>query len=523
MPKQINLNLEARQKLLAGARVLAKATAVTYGPKGRTVMLDRVAGLLATKDGVTVAREIVLEDPIENMGAVTVREACIKVNDLVGDGTTTAAILSAALLEEGHKLVVAGHDPMRIANGIREAAEEACAIIDDIAVRIENQEELERVAFVASNGDVEVSKALAEACMAVGNDGTISIEDGHGVDIQLVYKDGMEIDRGALSGGFLRDSEALEREMENPLVAVIGARLVTVQDVTQILEEASQWPDNHLIVFAESVEGPALTTMVLNDSKRVVRSVAVDPPGFGAKKLDSLRDLAALSGATYVDPTFMNFKEKFDPEWFGSLRKATIKQKSSMLVAHDEARGVIAERIQELKREHAGLRSDYDRDRHAERIAKLAGGLCIMRVGGPTEPELKERRARVEDALGAVRAALEQGVVPGAGTSYKVVAESLQPPEDDPDTALGWKVMIKALSAPLIHLANNAGHEGNAIAAHVLGENIWSGWDVMLGEFRDLSESPPVIDPAPVAKTVIEAAASVAATLLTAEVSIANA
>jgi chaperonin GroEL len=526
MPKRIDTNLDARNKLLRGAKLLAKTVGVTYGPKGRTAMLDRLAGLLATKDGVTVAREVVLADPVERMGAETLKEACTKVNEQVGDGTTTVAVVAAALLEECHRLVAAGFDPMKLAEGIKEASLRSVQIIEDMALRVDSQDLLERVASVASNGDEEVAKALAEACLAVGNDGTISVQDGVSVGIVLEYKDGMEIDKGAVSPGFLRESGGVERLIEGPLVAVFGAPLREVEDVQQVLEVSSQWPQNDLVVFAESVEGKALTTMLVNDAQDVVRSVAVKGPGFGSKQESYLRDIAALTGATFIDPTLFDFRKQFDPDWFGSLRKITIKQRLSVLEAYDEAQETIRERIGELRREQRNLTSDYDRDQHAERIAKLAGGLCIMRVGGPTEIALKERRGRVEDALGSVRGALEEGVVPGAGSAYLTVAEGLLDESKD----LGWKALAKALKAPLAVIAENAGHDGRAVAwkacsvRESYGEDpigrCWIGWDANLGDFRDLRQEPPVVDPAPVAKVVILSAASVAATLLTSEISI---
>jgi chaperonin GroEL len=524
MPKQIDLSLKARTKLLYGARLLAKTVSATYGPKGRTVMLDRMAGLLATKDGVTVAREISLSDPVANMGAEIVKAACVQVNNEVGDGTTSAAILAAVLLEESHRLVVAGHDPMTLFRDISASAERAVEVVRDLAIRVESQIELERVAHVASNGDDDVAKALAEACMAVGKDGTISIEDGHGLGIELVYKDGMEIDSGVSSAAFLRDSGGVERVMESPLVAVIGSRLQSVADVQEIMETASQWPDHPLLVIAGTIEGPALTTMLVNDSQNVVKCCAVNAPGFGDKKVGHLRDLAALAGATYIDPDIgMDFRKGFDPEWFGSYRRATVKTRSAMFLALDEANEVIAERIEELKREGVHLDSDYDQDRLSERIAKLSGGLCIMHVGGSTEPELKERRGRVEDALGAVRGALEEGVVPGAGTAYLEASEHLS--VESPRDAHGWHIMAKALRAPLLKLADNAGKEGSSVAhavseARQADEYGWVGWDANTDTIRDLGDEPPILDPVAVTVSVIRAGASVAATLLTAEVSI---
>ena len=533
MPKRIDANLEVRAKLLAGAKLLAKTVAVTYGPKGRTAMLDRAAGLLATKDGVTVAREVVLADPVESMGAETIKEACAKVNEQVGDGTTSVAIVAAALLEECHKLVSAGFDPMRVAEGIKGAAERAIQIVEDMALPIESQEHLEHVALVASNGDEEIARTLAEACMAVGNDGTISVQDGVSTGIVLDFKDGMEIDKGAISPGFLRESGGVERLIEGPLVAVFGVPLREVEDVQQVLEESSQWPAHDLLLFAESVEGKALTTMLMNDAKDVVRSVAVAAPGFGPKRTGYLRDIAALAGATFVDPTLMDFRKRFDPDWFGSFRKAMVKARTTTMEAYAEAGETIGERIAELKREAHTLTSDYDRDQHAERIAKLAGGLCVMRVGGPTEIALKERRGRVEDALGSVRGALEEGVVPGAGSAYLTVADCLPNEHDGSEGGQGWEALAKALKAPLATLASNAGHDGRAIAWRAVsvreaaGEYpidwCWIGWDAMAEGFRDLREEPRVIDPAPVVKAVIKSAASVAATLLTAEISISEA
>jgi chaperonin GroEL len=521
MPKLIDLNQPARDKLLAGARLLAKTVAVTYGPKGRTAMLDRMAGLIATKDGVTVAREVQLEDPVENMGAEIIRAACVKVNDEMGDGTTTAAIIAAELLGESHKLITAGHDPVQLGRDIQAAAVRAVEAVQCMMVRVENQTELERVAYVACNGDQEVAKALAEACIAVGQDGTISIEDGHGVDIELVFKDGMEVDKGVASAAFLRDTGGIERVLDNPLVVVVGGPLTAIEDVQEIMEVASQWPDHPLVLIAEHITGAALTTLILNDSQGVMGCVGVNAPGFGDRKLDMLRDIAALAGATYIDPMVTTFRKDFDPELFGTFRKATLRTDKALYEAVDEAREVIADRIEELKQEGLYCDSDYDRDRLVERIAKLAGGLCVMRVGGPTEPELKERRGRVEDALGAVRGALEQGVVPGAGVAYLEAAAHVHEFDGGP----GWDTLAKALLAPILRLADNAGKDGPAILYQIQkvredDEYGWVGWDAVQDEVRDLGADPPIIDPMPVAVSVIEAAVSVTSTLLTVEGSI---
>ncbi len=526
MPKQIDLNIEARTKLMRGASTLTRTVAATYGPKGRTVILDRAAGILATKDGVTVAREIDLEDRVENLGAQLLLEACVKVNDTAGDGTTSAAIVANAILEESHKLVVAGMDPMRLARGISAAARRAVTVVEDLAMNVEGQAELQRVAFVASNGDTEVADALAEACMAVGKDGTISIEDGHGLGIELEFKEGMEIDKGLPSPVFL--GSATVREMTNPLVAVINAVLSTVDDIKEILEVASQWPDNPLIVIAQDITGHAMVTMAMNDSKSVMNCIPIQAPGFGDRKTDNLKDIAALAGATFIDPALnMDFRKGFDPEWFGSFRKVEAKLRSTLFVALPEAQEIINERKEHLKREMASLDSDYDRDRLSERIAKLAGGLCIVQVGGPTEAALKERRARIEDALGAVRGALKTGVVPGAGTAYLTASDTLlsEAANDGSVEATGWKVLAQALRAPLYQLAINAGVSGDMTVHKVLearkdDEYGWIGWDANSDTIRDLGEEPLVLDPALVVLSVLRAASSVASTMLTVEASI---
>lgn len=522
---------DARRHILEGAKILAQSVGVTYGPHGRTVILDRMAGLLATKDGVTVAREVELDHPIQNLGCQILKTACIKVNSDAGDGTTSTAIIAAALLEEGHKLVVSGFDPMQVARGIQAAAERAIEVIRSMGVPVEDQEILKRVAMIASNGDEAVSDALAEACMAVGKDGTITIEDGRSVGIELIYKEGMEIDRGVAATAFLGTS-ATERVMEGPLVAVIGASLKTVEDVQSVMEVASQWPQNHLLLFCEDISGDALKMMVMNDQQGVMHCVAVPAPGFHNRKKDYLRDLAALAGADYIDPSIGGTHQEWDPTWFGGFRQATIKEKSSVLVAYDEASETIEARIEEIRAELNNSSSEYDRDRCKERLAKLSGGLCIMAVGGFTEAEMKERRARIEDALGAVQAALAEGIVPGAGTSYLIAGDDLldEVPQDKGVAfAAGWKMTAKALQRPLRVLARNAGFDGPEIVENVrkarhesrfLSSVRWVGWDARTHEIRDLARDPSIIDPVPVAVTVVRSAASVASTLLTIETSI---
>jgi len=521
-PRIILHGLDARTALLRGAEKLVTAVAATYGPGGRTVLLDRFAGLLATKDGVTVAREVELEAHDENCGARIVREACIKVNDEVGDGTTTAAILTGALLREGHKLIAAGVEPGQLVYGMRQAALAAKATIQQMVIPVESQEHLEQVALIACNGDEDVAENLAEACMAVGKDGTVLIEDSPGVETVLNFKEGMELEAGAASPYFLGDKT--ERVIEGALVAVINKPLAGVEDVQEVMECASQWPQNELLILAPRIESTALATMVMNHTKGVVRCCAVKVPGVPHVQRDLLEDIAVLAAADFADPEAGYSLGSWDAEWFGSFRKVTLTAQKTVFEAYPAVEDDVRARIEHLRRQLNSTTSGYGEDRLRERMAKLSGGLAVLRVGGVTEAALKERRARVEDALGAVRAALQEGLVPGGGVAYLRAAELLA--LDDalrvltaPELA-GWKAMEKALNEPVRKLARNAGASELTRNRVAEGEVLWFGWDARTSEFRDLSEPPFVADPTTVACSVIDAAVSVATTLLTVEAAV---
>lgn len=523
-PVQISGGTDARSKILRGAQILAKAVAVTYGPYGRTTLLNRAAGLLSTKDGVTVAREIDLSDPVERIGAQILKDACLTVNNDSGDGTTTTAIITAAILEEGHRLVTAGIDPLPLSKGIEAAAIWATELLSEVAIPVTTQNLLERVAMIASNGDKEVSSKMAEAVMAVGKDGTLAIENGNSVGITLNYKEGMEIDRGPASSSFLGGER--ERIIEGPLVAVIGATLRTAKDVTSMMEVASQWPDHHLIVIAEGIEGEALKTMVLNDHKGVMKCVAIPAPGFHTYKKEYLKDIAALAGTDCINPELGYDLQDWDSTWFGTFRKATLKSGSSLFITYDEASSIIQKRIQEIRGDMRKITSDYELDRGNERIAKLSGGLCIMEVGGFSEAEMKERRARIEDALGSVRGALESGVLPGGGISYLYASQSLMEaiPEGGHEWQQGWMIFARALEKPLYTLARNTGFKAETFVEKgrdlLLREGSTYGIDLLTGAPRDLLESPEIIDPLAVALAVIKASASAAKTMLMVEAAV---
>lgn len=523
--KAIHFGIPAQKRIVDGALLLSKTVATTYGPQGRTCILDRLPGLLATKDGVSVAREIQLEDPLQNLGSETLKAACIRVNEVVGDGTTTVAILAGAILQQGQKLIAGGMDPMQVTAGMRAAARFAQERVQDYSTAVSSQEGLNRVAFIASNRDEEIASLLAEACMAVGKDGAIIVEDGKRLQSILTFKEGMEINQGALSPQFLPQTG--ERVIEGPLVAVVNMTLTKLDQVKELMEVASQWPDNELILLALDVSGEALTTMVLNNSKGIVKCVALRAPG-GAQREEYLKDIAALSGATFVDPVAGFDIQAWNPEWFGSFRQATIRGKSSVFTAYEESSETVEQRLAEIRGAETHCSSDYDRDRLRERRAKLTGGLAVLEVGGVTEAAMKERRARVEDALSAVQAALRTGIVAGGGAAYltaSLAIQEIEPEIQDAEFQAGWAAFARALQEPILKLAQNAGKTGATLIDRIVAARLEQtepniGWDAVQDQVRDLTQDPPVIDPTSVALSVIETATSVSTTLLTTGASI---
>jgi len=523
-PKQVTIGLPARKSLLAGALQLSDTVAVTYGPSGRTVMLDRFAGLLTTKDGVTVAREVSLEDPVQEAGSKVLRQACIKVNDDAGDGTTTTAVLAAAIMREGHKMIVAGHDPNQIVRGVRKVAEGVTDILWDNASPVDGEDLLRQVALVSCNGDDEVANALTEACMAVGKDGTVVIEPSEGREISLTFKEGIEYPSGPANPAFL--SGNTERTMDAPLVAVVVGVLSSAQDVIPLLEEASQFRPHELILIADSVEAEALATISMNDRQGVVKCVPFTGAGLGLNRRGSMEDIAALAGATLVDRSLGMDHRQFSSEWFGGFKSSAIGLTKAVFTAHDEAHDNVQARIAKLKDEMASSPHEYDRDKLRERIAKLQGGMCIVKVGGTTESEIKERKARIEDALGAVQSALRHGIVSGGGAAYMWASTygSLCD-ELEGDQRVGGQILLRALQAPLHRIASNAFKKADSVVEKVydgmLTDNDrWFCWDARQDIYRSPFEDPMIIDPAFVAVSALQAAVSVATTLLTAEASI---
>ena len=527
MSKDIFFGEDNRKKLLNGALTFSKVVTKTMGPKSGTVMMQRMAGLLSTKDGVTVAREIHLKNSVENMGCAILREACIKVNDEAGDGTTTTACLAAAIVKEGHKLIMAGVDPMMLVKGIKNGAEFVRDVLIENSADVSTKDVLTRVAMISSNNDREVAETLSEACLAVGKNGTVVIEDGNGLNIELEFKDGMEIERGAASSYFLSENET-DRIVEGPLVAIIPAVLSKAHQVQSMMEVSSQWPDNDLLVVCYGLEGEALQMMVMNHTKGIVKSCVVKSHGFGHRRKDYLGDIAALAGCEVLEADMGFNLEDFDADWFGSFRQATIGSKKTVFMAYDEASSSIKNRITELKRELESCAQEYSIDKLQERIAKLQGGFCIVRVGGTTESVIRERRARIEDTLGAVQSALRNGVVSGGGSAYLNASQKLEIALVEEEGAIrqGMQVLAKALQSPIRQLALNSQQDGGVVVVkikeHRASEEYsdWVGWDALTNEIRDLASNPMVIDPLDVALSALEASVSVATLLLTVEASI---
>ena len=517
-PIRVVSGLKARQGMLHGATLAAKAIGCTFGPKGGTVLLEKAFNHVAvTSDGVTVSREVKPGPGLTGLGATLIREACMKVEQMAGDGTTTTAILAQAALQAAQKLVIAGFDPVQISREMHEATEVAVSLIQELAAPVETQQMIESVALLSSNGDQEVAESLAKACMMAGTEGTVSVEDGVALEIEIEAKDGLEVPSGFASEHFAPNG--IEREMSSPLVAVLGSGLSSVEDIRHMLEEASQWPDNHLLIFAPFIEGPALQTMVMNNTKGVIHSCAVKVPGTGRWQEEWLLNLAAVSGATFVDPKQgFNFNTRFDPEWFGSVNKAVINSKLTTLESFPEAQDTISQRVAQIKAQAESSTSDYDADRLNEQAASLAGGLIILKVGGVTEAAMKERRARIEDSLGAIRGALEEGVVPGAGNGLLLIANIL---EAEAEGRRGWNIVADALRQPFINLAQSCETNGE-VAQMLLKLNeaditAFEGFDPVSGEVRNLMEGNPIVDSAKMARCAVTASMSIAATMVTAE------
>lgn len=514
--KLIEFNLEARTKLKKGVDQLADAVKVTLGPKGRNVVIDKKFGApTVTKDGVTVAKEIELEDPIENMGAQMVREVASKTSDVAGDGTTTATVLAQAIFTEGLKNVTAGANPMDLKRGIDLAVETVVNNLKKISKPIETSQEIEQVGAISANNDLSIGKLIAEAMDKVGKDGVITVEEAKGTETTLEVVEGMQFDRGYLSPYFVTNADTMEAVLDDPYILIHDKKISAMKDLLPILEKVAQ-SGRALLIIAEEVEGEALATLVVNKLRGTLRACAVKAPGFGDRRKAMLEDIAILTGGTVISEE-KGFKlENAQLSYLGQASRVVVDKDNTTIVEGKGKKEEIKKRINEIKVQIEKTTSDYDREKLQERMAKLSCGVAVLKVGAATEVEMKEKKARVEDALHATRAAVEEGIVPGGGVAYIRAMENLDVKIENEDQRTGVEIIKKALESPIRHIVENAGWEGSVVVQRVKEGKDDFGFNANTEQFENLMKSG-VIDPTKVARIALQNAASVASMLITTE------
>ena len=525
MAKQITLGEQSRAAILRGVNKLADTVKITLGPKGRNVVLDKKFGSpTITKDGVTVAKEIELKDAMENMGAQMVREVAAKTSDVAGDGTTTATVLAQAIFREGVKTVAAGANPMALKRGIDKAVERATREITKTAKPV-TEDMIAQVGAISANGDQTIGKLIAEAMQKVGKDGVITVEDSQTIETSLEVVEGMQFDRGYVSPYFVTDADTMEAVLENPVVLLSDKKISAMRDMLPLLEQVAKL-GRPILIIAEEIAGEALATLIVNKLRGTLGVVAVKAPGFGDRRKAMLEDLAVLTGATVITDDLGIKLESVMLEELGSARKVTIDKDTTTIIDGGGDPQDLQARVRTLKAQLEDSDSDYDREKLQERLAKLLGGVAIIRVGAATETELKEKKARVEDAMHATRAAVEEGIVPGGGVVLIRAAKALDKlklfsedgPAGDPDEQIGVNIIKRALEEPLRQIVANAGKEGAVIVERIRSEkNPNIGYNVVTEKFEDLVAAG-VIDPAKVTRSALQNAASIAGLMLTTEV-----
>ena len=517
MAKQILYSEDARLAVLSGVTQLAKAVKVTLGPRGRNVVIGKKWGSpVITKDGVTVAKEIELPDKNEDMGARMVREVASKTSDVAGDGTTTATILAESIYRDGIKNVVAGANPMALKRGIDAAVVVVVDHIAKISKPVKGKAEIQQVAAISANGDDEIGDMIAEAMEIVGRDGVITVEEARSTDSSLEIVEGMQFDRGYLSPYFVTDPENMEVELEDPLILIHEKKISALQDLLPLLEQVAR-AGKPLLILAEDVEGEALATMVVNKMRGTLQGAAVKAPGYGDRRKAMLQDIAVLTGGTCITEDLGIKLENVKLEDLGTAKKVTISKDETVLVEGAGKTKEIKGRIDQIRAQIENTSSDYDREKLEERLAKLAGGVAVISVGAATETEMKEKKARVEDAMHSTRAAVEEGVVPGGGVALLRCLKAIDNIKlDDAEEMVGVKIVRRALEDPLRTLADNAGLEGSIVVAKVLAGTGSFGLNVETNEYEDLVKAG-VIDPAKVTRAALQNAASVAGLLMTTE------
>jgi len=518
--KMLKFEEEARRALERGVNKVANAVKVTLGPKGRNVVLDRKWGApIITKDGVTVAKEIELSDPWENMGAQLCREVASKTNDVAGDGTTTATVLAQALVNEGMRYVAAGGNPIALKRGIDKAVAKAVETIKQHAIPVTEREQTEYVATIAGN-DPEIGKMIAEAMDKVGKDGVITIEESKGTQTTLEIVEGMQFDRGYISPYFITDPERMEAVLEDVLILIHEKKISSAQDLLPVLERVAQ-ARRPLLIIAEDVDGDALATLVVNKLRGVLQCAAVKAPGFGERRKAMLEDIAILTGGRFISEDLGIKLENVTLDMLGQAKKVVIGKEETTIIEGAGSPEAVTGRINQIKRLIETTESSYDREKLQERLAKLSGGVAVIKVGAATETELKEKKHRFEDALSATRAAVEEGIVPGGGKIFLLAQAALNGIGDDDDERTGVAILRRALEEPLRQIAENAGLEGSVIVEKVKALGTHEGLDARTGEFVDLVKSG-IIDPAKVSRAALENAASIAGLVLTTEAMVAE-
>jgi chaperonin GroEL len=518
--KMLKFEEEARRALERGVNKVANAVKVTLGPKGRNVVLDRKWGApIITKDGVTVAKEIELSDPWENMGAQLCREVASKTNDVAGDGTTTATVLAQALVNEGMRYVAAGGNPIALKRGIDKAVAKAVETIKQHAIPVTEREQTEYVATIAGN-DPEIGKMIAEAMDKVGKDGVITIEESKGTQTTLEIVEGMQFDRGYISPYFITDPERMEAVLEDALILIHEKKISSAQDLLPVLERVAQ-ARRPLLIIAEDVDGDALATLVVNKLRGVLQCAAVKAPGFGERRKAMLEDIAILTGGRFISEDLGIKLENVTLDMLGQAKKVVIGKEETTIIEGAGSPEAVTGRINQIKRLIETTESSYDREKLQERLAKLSGGVAVIKVGAATETELKEKKHRFEDALSATRAAVEEGIVPGGGKIFLLAQAALNGIGDNDDERTGVAILRRALEEPLRQIAENAGLEGSVIVEKVKALGTHEGLDARTGEFVDLVKSG-IIDPAKVSRAALENAASIAGLVLTTEAMVAE-
>ena len=521
MAKQIKFGEEARRAMQAGVDKLANTVKVTLGPKGRNVVLDKKYGApLITNDGVSIAKEIELEDPFENMGAQLVKEVATKTNDVAGDGTTTATLLAQAIIREGLKNVTAGANPMLVRNGIRKAVDKAVEEIQKISKPVNGKEDIARVAAISS-ADEEIGKLIADAMEKVGNEGVITVEESKTMGTELDVVEGMQFDRGYLSSYMATDTEKMEAALDDPYILITDKKITNIQDILPVLEKIVQ-AGKKLLIIADDVEGEALATLVVNKLRGTFTCVAIKAPGLGDRRKEMLQDIAILTGGTVISEELGHDLKETTIEMLGRAETVKVTKDNTTIVNGKGDKEEIKNRVAQIKTQIEESTSDFDKEKLQERLAKLAGGVAVVKVGAATETELKEKKLRIEDALNATKAAVEEGIVAGGGTAYiNAINEVAKLTSDVADEQVGINIIVKALEEPVRQIAKNAGDEGSVIIEKIRNSEVGTGYDALHGEYVNMIKLG-IVDPTKVTRSALQNAASVAATFLTTESAVAD-